>query len=110
LTFSSCNGEIPISTTIIRSFRVIGDDLTNGLPTILISRTDRLQANGSGSEGQHRVEVSSSGSGSAQLWITPESGRLIHSSGKFSGVVTILASGRRQVFNQTLVEQIETRN
>jgi hypothetical protein len=99
---SACSGSIPLTSSIVHSFKVISQDTVDGVPALLISRADRTVSTGTGSQGQHRVEVESVATGSAKLWIDSTSGQLLKSASSSSGAVTITASGRRQIFNQVI--------
>lgn len=107
LSMTACSGGIPVTLTSIRNYQIIGERNIEGLEGIEITRTDKTALTGESEQGQHRVGISSTSTGSAQLFIDRQSGSLLRSTGQYSGAVTIITSGRRQVFNQTVQETVD---
>lgn len=99
-TTSTCYGSIPVVSTVVHNYRVVDESVVDGRATILLGQTERTRSQGAGSQEQHRVEIESAGSGSAQIWIDSTNGQLIKSISESAGTVTVIVSGRRQVFNQ----------
>jgi len=106
-TIPSCSGSIPISLKTVRAYRIVGEDNTAGIRTILITRTDRTSSTGEGSQEQHQVRISGSGTGNVNLWIDAQNGSLVRSAGNYSGTSIFTASGQTQVFTQRAREIIE---
>ena len=97
-----CSGSIPVITTAIRNYRVIGETPQG----ILIERHDRTTATGEGSQGQHLIRLKTEGSGTTQITIDSETGELIQATAASSTTAMITASGREQRFVQTVRERI----
>jgi hypothetical protein len=97
-----CSGSIPVTTTSVRNYRVIGETPQG----ILIERRDRTMAAGEGSQGQHLVRLKTEGSGTAQITIDSETGELLQAVSSSSTTAVITASGRDQRFVQTVRERI----
>ncbi len=104
-TISACNGSIPLQLTAVKTYTVAGEDRRNGSPVIVIDRVDTFAAFGEGAQSQHRVTIIVRGSGSAKVYVDRASGMLNSSEGELQARVTINASGRTQIFNQTVKER-----
>ncbi len=104
-TVTVCSGSVPLQLSAVKSYRVSGEGNRNGAPVIIIDRTDRFTASGEGTQGQHRVTVTTRGSGSAKVYVDRTTGFLNSSEGEQQAQVTITASGRTQAFIQTVKEQ-----
>lgn len=109
-TVSGCSGSIPLQVTMVRTYSVIGETSREGNPVIVLDRADRIDASGEGAQGQHRVTITSQGSGSARLYLDRESGLLQSSEGKLQTQITVNASGRTQVFGQIVDERTVRQN
>lgn len=104
-TASTCSGSIPVITTMVRRYRVVGE--TTGTPGgILLERQDRTLSAGEGSQGQHRVRLRSDGSGTAQVIVDSRTGAVLESNGVHIASVVVTASGRDQKFTQRTRERI----
>ena len=105
VTSSTCSGSIPVTSTIVRRYRVVGEigGSSNG---VLLERQDRTVLLGEGSQGQHRVRLKSDGTGTAQVIIDSQSGAVLESNGMHTASVVVTASGRDRKFTQRTREQI----
>lgn len=101
-----CNGSIPVITTSIRSFRVLGESLSGMTPVILLEKHEKLRSTGEGSSGQHRVLLSSGGSGTGQVAIDRATGLLVDDTSIYTTTVSIRSSGRDQRFTQVVKERV----
>jgi len=101
-----CSGAIPLNLSTVRTYRVLGEAETRGIPAIRLSREDRTTSQGEGSEGQHRVQIETNGTGKGELLINRTTGSLIESSSMSVVTLTIKASGRVQRFTQTSRELV----
>lgn len=104
-TIPVCSGSIPLQLTTVRAYAVVGESSRDGSPVIVIDRTDRFSASGEGAQGQHRVTVLTRGTGSARIHVDRTSGLLNSSDVELQARVTVTASGRTQVFSQTVKER-----
>jgi hypothetical protein len=105
-TANICSGSIPVMSTASRHFRVIGE-VDRG---ILIERQERTTSTGEGTQGQHRMRIRSTGTGTAQLIIDARTGALLESTGTHAASVIVTASGRDKQFTQTIRERISRSN
>ncbi|MEO6864649.1 MAG: hypothetical protein ABI229_04280, partial [Gemmatimonadaceae bacterium] len=62
---SGCRGTIPAESTVISKYQVIGDTIFAGVTALQIQRADSISATGEGADGQHRILISASGTGTA---------------------------------------------
>jgi hypothetical protein len=104
-TASVCSGLIPVTSTALRRYRVMGETDKG----ILIERQDRTVSAGEGTQGQHRVRLRSDGTGTAQLIVDSRTGSLIESTGTYVTSVVVTASRRERKFTQTTRERISLR-
>lgn len=105
-TIRGCNGMLPSSMTLIRTFRVRGESSSSGQRSILVERADTTLTSGEGSQGQHRIFISTTGSGLTTIHLDPVTGLLLGSDGNQITRVQIRSSGREQEFRQTTRETI----
>jgi len=102
-TVSTCAGSVPVTLTVLRTYRILGEGRSG---TILVERNDRTLTTGDGAQDQHRVTIRSEGTGSARLELDSETGALIESQGEGTTTVDVTASGRTRRFTQRLKERI----
>ena len=103
LSTAGCSGSIPVTLTMVRTYRVLGET-SQGL---LIERRDQTSTAGEGSQGQHVIRIRTKGSGSAEMAIDRQTGELIQSTSTSVTTVTITSSGRDQKFTQTVRERTQ---
>lgn len=106
---SGCSGSIPVSLSVVRTYKIAREVSYQGQLVLLIERTDSTRATGEGSEEQHRIIITSQGSGSAQLYIDRTTGLLAGTEGEQKADVSVTASGRTQRFTQTVSEKTTPR-
>lgn len=104
-----CNGMIPLSSTTIRTYHVVGEMEINNQPAILLERTERTFSTGEGSENQHRILIKTQGAGSGRVYVDRVTGALLASEGEQRAEITITA-GRAQRFVQIVRERITLAN
>lgn len=105
-TGPACSGSIPVTLTALRQYRVTGEVNSGARRGLLLERLDRTTSSGEGSQGQHRVQLRSEGTGQTQLLIDPVTGALIEATGTNTTLAVVTASGRSQKFTQISREQI----
>lgn len=101
-----CTGLIPAQSTLIRTYRIMGETTVRGNPAITVGRSDRISLTGEGALDQHQVSVTSRGTGEVVLTVDAVSGFLLKSRGVHSTELVVLASGRRRIFHQHVETQI----
>ena len=103
-SISGCNGNIPVTTLSIRTYRVLGEAESEGRPAILIDRIEKTFSTGEGSENQHRILITTEGTGAGKIYVDRASGMLLDSEGEQRADIT-LRGGRLQRFRQTVKER-----
>ena len=106
-SINGCNGMIPITTISIRTYSVIDEAEAGGRPAILLNRTEKFLSTGEGSQNQHRILITTEGTGTAKIYIDRVSGMLLDSEGEQRADIT-LRGGRLQRFSQTARERTTT--
>lgn len=104
-----CSGAIPVMLTALRTYRVLGETSVSGHQQIVLERLDKALSTGEGSEGQHRIQLRSEGSGQTQLLINASTGSLIEATGTNTTTITVTTSGRSQRFVQASREHVSER-
>jgi hypothetical protein len=102
---TACQGMIPTTAHIARSYTVSGEAAYQGEPVLLVQRTDSIHAHGEGAQQQHRVTLDASGTGSATYYISPGSGRVVRISTGQDLDLAITASGKIHHFKQSAKEE-----
>jgi hypothetical protein len=105
----ACSGSIPVTLTASRQYRVVGETISGARSSLLLERLDKTTSSGEGSEGQHRVQLKTEGTGKAQLLIDPVTGALIEATGTNTTFAVVTTSGRSQKFTQTSRDHISQR-
>lgn len=103
---TGCRGPIPAESTVISNYVVVGDTVIGGSPLLRIQRTDSLSAAGEGADGQHRILISATGSGQADLHFDFSTGRLVSVYGVQNTLLNVTTSGRVTPFLQHVTESI----
>jgi hypothetical protein len=101
----SCYGSIPMRTTVVRIFSVVGRTALNGQRAVAIQRTDSISAHGEGQQKQHRLVVDTKGTGTSTYYLIPEQGRVLHLTTSQDLDFTVRASGRTSRFRENAKEE-----
>lgn len=101
----ACSGTIPVELTSVRIYTVTGEAQGALSGAIVVERSERIRATGEGAQGQHRIGLQATGSGSARLLLEPASGLLRLAEGESRTAIVIRSSGRQQQFVQTVRER-----
>jgi hypothetical protein len=108
-TIRGCNGLLPSSVTLIRTFRVKGENTFSGRRSIVVERADTTITSGEGSQGQHRIFISTVGSGLTTIHLDRTTGLLLGADGAQATQVQVRSSGRVQEFRQATCETVSVR-
>ena len=109
LETKTCQGMIPATAHIDRSFTVIGEVIYSGAPAIVVERKEIIRAHGEGAQQQHRVTIDITGSGSAVHYLSASTGRAAGVSASQQLDLTITASGRTHHFREDLKQDFISR-
>jgi len=105
-TTSGCRGMIPATSQVISNYTVVGDTTFANAAVVWIHRTDSLTANGEGAEGQHRIFMTATGTGVADLFFNTTKGMFVGSSDLQNSIVNVTTSGRLTQFLQHVKESV----
>jgi hypothetical protein len=105
-TTSGCRGLIPITSTTVSNYVVVGDTVVNNAAVVQLTRTDSLSANGEGADGQHRVLITATGIGTGSIYLDPATGRLVALKETQRTLVSVTTSGRLSQFAQHTTETV----
>lgn len=98
---TACQGMIPTTANITRSYIVSGEIEYQGEPVLVVQRTDSILAHGEGAQQQHRVILDAGGTGSAVYYLSPKDGRVVRLSTGQNLDLAITTSGRIHRFKQS---------
>ena len=100
-----CQGLIPTRSHIVRSYRVMGESMYEGGRVLAVQRNDMIQAEGEGTQRQHRLMLGANGTGTATYYLDTVSGRILHLSASQELSLSITASGKTSHFRQTAKQE-----
>ena len=106
-TVRGCQGGIPTTSQLIRSFAVSGEVVYRGQRAIQIELVDSLTAEGQGMQQQHQITLKTSGAGRATYFIEPTTGRVIHLETTHTLYIRISAGGHESPFLQTVRQEFD---
>ena len=101
----ACAGSVPSKMTVIRTYATRGESKHAGRESLLIERHDSVLIVGEGAQGQHRVTVSATGSGTSHVHIDRATGLMLGLNGERTLSIRVGSSGRVQEFRQITKEQ-----
>ena len=104
-TRTACWAMIPVKGIVTRNFLVVGAALYNGQRTVVIQRTDSINAHGEGRQQQHQLTVEVSGIGSGVYYLSPERNSLLHLTTTQDLDLAVRASGRISRFRESVKEE-----
>lgn len=102
----TCHGSTPVSLKNIYTYKVIGEVDHQRGQALLVERTGVSSFSGQGSDGQHTVTVDGQGTSSGRFYLDRITGTVLTADDEQKTRVTIVTSGRSQIFAQTVNEQI----
>lgn len=101
LEINACQGMIPMTVRLARSYVVSGEITYQANPILVVQRTDTIQAHGEGAQQQHRVTVDANGTGNAVYYMSPREGRVLRLGMAQDLDLLITTSGRTHRFKQS---------
>ncbi|MBA3342132.1 MAG: hypothetical protein H0T48_09875 [Gemmatimonadaceae bacterium] len=104
VTTTICHGMIPITLTMVETFRPAGEISHRGAHSILIEHTAKTIFSGEGPQDQHRVSLTGTGISSGKLYLDPLSGLILETIDEERTTLTVHSSGRRQQFTQVVTD------
>ena len=96
----TCQGMIPTSAHITRSYIVSGETEYQGNPVLVVQRTDTIRAHGEGAQQQHRITLDATGTGNAIYYLSLKDGRIVRLNAGQDLDLAITASGKIHHFKE----------
>ena len=101
----ACYGTIPMRTSVIRRFSVLGRTSYHGQSAVAIQRMDSITAHGDGRQQQHRLVIDAGGDGSATYYLSPPEGVVIRLVTDQNLEFAVQASGRTNHFRESTKQE-----
>jgi hypothetical protein len=104
---TGCQATIPTRSQVLRSYRVSGEVMHDGMPMLEILRVDTVRALGEGAQQQHRVILEGRGIGKASYYIDPVSSRIVRIVSDQDLSLTVTTGGKPQQFRQRSQQELD---
>ena len=104
LSSTFCSGELLLNLTILRTYKVIGESVVNGIFVVAVDLTEKTLSAGEGSQNQHRIIIHSNGLKSGHVYLDATTGLLLSFSSETRTTLQIQSSGKLQQFLQNSKE------
>jgi len=101
LELRTCQGMIPTTVYIARSYVVSGETTYQSLPIVVVQRRDSVHAHGEGAQQQHRVTLDASGTGNATYYLNPQNGFILRLNTEQNLDLAITTSGKIHHFRES---------
>jgi hypothetical protein len=105
--WTACQGMIPTTVNVARSYIVSGESTYQGEPVLTVQRTDSIRAHGDGAQQQHRVILDAVGTGNAIYYVSPKNGRVLRVNTGQDLDLAVTVSGRVQRFKQSSKQEFD---
>jgi hypothetical protein len=105
-TVVTCRGEVPLTATIVREYRVVGPATWHEAPALRIERRTMTSLQGTGRQGVQTISVSGSGSSTATLYVDRTAAVLLGASGESHSTLTVTTPRANVPLRQDAREQI----
>lgn len=99
---TGCQGMIPTTAQIIKSYLVFGVVEYQGSSVLVVQRADTVRARGEGAQQQHRITIDVNGTGNATYYIDLKDQSITRVVSDEDLNFTIVATGRTNRFRQSL--------
>ena len=97
---TSCRGDIPMTVSTIRHYRLEEQIDSSGVLLLRIARRSEVTLSGTGTRPVQATTVNGSGSGSMEILLDPLTGLFRHALGESLTTLTFDAASRRETFLQ----------
>ena len=97
---TSCRGRIPITTTTVATYNVLGEQAVGGRALLAITRATTISLAGGGEQYGRSAAVQGSGTGTGTLLFDPGTAALVDAQSQSTVTVTFEAGMLRQTFTQ----------
>jgi hypothetical protein len=106
---TSCRGRIPITTTTIATYSVLGEQASAGRNLVAVGRSTTIALAGRGEQYGRSATVQGAGTGTATLLFDPGTAALVDGQSQSTVTVTFEAGMLRQTFTQHGRQEIRQR-
>ena len=106
---TSCRGRIPVTTTTIALYSVLGEQAVGGRDLMAVGRSTTIALAGSGQQYGRSATVQGTGKGTATLLFDPATAALVDGRSQSTVTVTFEAGMLRQTFTQHGRQEIRQR-
>lgn len=97
---TSCRGRVPITTTTVARYNVLGEQGVGGRALLAIARSATISLAGGGAQHGRSATVHGTGTGAGTLLFDPETAALVDGQSQSTVTVTFEAGMLRQTFTQ----------
>jgi hypothetical protein len=97
----ACQGMIPTTVHLTRSYVVSGEAAYQGHSVLLVQRSDTIQAHGEGAQQQHPLTLDARGTGNAIYYVSPTDGHIVRLTTVQDLDFAITVSGKIHRFKQS---------
>jgi hypothetical protein len=108
LELSTCQGMIPTTVHITRSYVVSGETTYQGLAVVVVQRRDSIHAHGEGAQQQHRVTLDADGTGNATYYLNPQNGFVLQLNTEQNLNLAIATSGKIHHFRESSTQNFSS--
>jgi hypothetical protein len=108
LELNTCQGMIPTTVHIARSYVVSGETTYQGLPVLVVQRRDSIHAHGEGAQQQHRVTLDASGTGNATYYLNAQNGFVLRLNTEQNLDLAITTSGKIHRFRENSTQNFSS--
>jgi hypothetical protein len=105
-----CRGGVPVTTTAVQRFTVLGSTRIDGDEAVAIERSSESIVSGTTRLRGRTVAVSGSGRGRATFYASVERGAILGADGTYEAELTIESGTRRQQFDQATRQRVRLRS
>jgi hypothetical protein len=105
-TMVTCRGQVPLTTTLVREYRVVGPTTWSEAPALQIERRTTTSLEGTGSQGGQTISVSGNGSSTATLYVDRTTAVLLGASGESHSTLTVTTPRASLPFRQDTRDSI----
>jgi hypothetical protein len=102
----TCRGEVPLTSSLVREYRVAGPTTWSEVPALQIERRTTTSLQGTGSQGGQTISVSGTGSSVTTLYIDRATAVLLGASGESHSTLTVTTRRTSLPFRQDTRDQI----
>jgi hypothetical protein len=106
--FKACQGMIPSTVHIARSYIVTGEIAYQSYPVMVVQRIDTIQAHGEGAQQQHPLSLDARGTGNVVYYVSLKDGRIVRLNAGQDLDLAITVSDKTHRFKQRLKQEFSS--